>query len=115
MTARYQSCLTTEGSYLHVEDNPHGYHLVEVTRTRSPVLEDPEHIRECSDLSRDGVPPKVVSTLAVKLVQGMRNIPWNLNAKLVAVVFLPPSRGSYLAIRLAQQHVWCPLSEGLLP
>ena len=79
------------------------------------MLENPEHlhIRECSYLSGDGVPPQVVSILAVEL-QGMRDIPWNLNAEPVAVILLPPSRGSYPAIRLAQ-HVWCPLGEGLLP
>ena len=103
MTTRYQSCLTTEGSHLHV-----------VARSRSSGLEDPEHlhIRERSDLSGDVVPPQVAPVLAVKL-QSVGDIPWNLNAELVAVILLPPSRSSYPAIRLVQ-HVWCPLGEGLL-
>ena len=113
MTTCYQSCLTMEGSHLHVEDNPHGYHLV-FAWSLNPVLEYLEHlhIRECSYLSRDGIPPQVVSVLAVEL-QGVRDIPWNLYAELVAVVLLPPPRGSYPAICLAQ-HIWDPLGEGLL-
>ena len=114
MTTRYQSCVTTEGSHLHIEDNPHGYHLV-FAGSLNPVLEYLEHlhIHERSNLSRDGVSPQVVSVLAVEL-QGVRDIPWNLYAELVAVVLLLPPRGSYPAI-CQTQHIWCPLGEGLLP
>ena len=106
MTTRYQSCLTTEGSHLHIEDDPHGHHRV-VARRSSNL-----HMRERSNLSGDGIPPQVVSILAVEL-QGVRDILWNLNTDLVAVILLPSPRGSYPAVRLAQ-HVWCPLGEGLL-
>ena len=43
----------------------------------------------------------------------MLNVPWNLNAEFVSIVFLSSFRRTYEAIRLAE-HIWCPLLKGFV-